>query len=225
MDFDFREQYKNWPTEDLLKITMHPDAYQPAAINAAVEILKNREITQIERVEAEKSFTTPENIAEDNKPLSMSIRDIFSRPDKWVIIILTTAILQYLPLLHNDINMFTKVINNPNLPFRSVFLGSFIDILFLPIVFFLFYKHNSWGWILLFVTKLFTIIPTLTFYYLEYRGNKSFPTFLYEVGINIAVAAILWKKDVRLIFNISNKMVWYTLLSIGLLSLFWVLRF
>ncbi len=225
MDFDFHELYKNLPTEELLKIVHQPDAYQPAAIIAATELLKTRGITQEDINVAEKSLSTPENIAQNNKPLSISIRDIYSRPDKWVIIILTIAILQYLPLLYNDIHIFSKVLNNPNLPFRGVFIGSFIDILFLPIVFILFYKHNRWGWILLFVAKIFTIIPAITFYFLDYRGNKSLPTFLYEIGINVVVAALLWKKDVRSIFNISNKIGWYSILAIALLLLIWVFRF
>ncbi len=225
MDFDFHKQYKNWPTEDLIKIIMSPEAYQPAAINAATEILKTREITQVERDEVEQSVSNPDTINRDINPFTTSIRDIYTRPNKWVNIILTIAILQYLPLLYNDIHMFSKVLNNPNLPFRGVFIGSFIDILFLPIVFILFYKHNRLGWILLFISKIFTIIPAITFYFLDYRGNKSLPTFLFEVGINIAVAAILWKKDVRSIFNISKKVGWYTILAIILMLLVWVFRY
>ena len=45
---EFRNRYQNFPTDRLLKITLQPDAYQEAALQAAEEELARREVDEAE---------------------------------------------------------------------------------------------------------------------------------------------------------------------------------
>ena len=225
MDIDFREQYKNFLTCDLLKITMSPGSYQSAAVIAAAEVLNGRVITQADRDEAEKKIGNSETAYQKKKLPVISIRDINSMPDKWVNVILAIAVLQYLYLLYIDINALDVVLHRQNFPFRLVLLGSYIDLLYLPILLFMFYRHNRWGWILLLGAKLFTIIPTLVYYFHDYGGGSIFPFFLFETFLNVAVVMLLWKQDVRRVFTVNNRTGLFTVLATALLLLIWLFRF
>ena len=225
MDFDFQEQYKNLPTEDLLKITLQPGAYPAAAVIAATEILKTREIAQSDKDISERFLRNPEYPALERKPLINSLREFYSYPNKWVNVILTIAVLEYLHLLYNDINSLASVLGNPNIPFRAVFLGSYIDLMFLPIVLYLFYKHNRWGWILMLFVKSFPLVPSLTFYFFDYRGSNAFPPFLIGIALNVALAVLLWRNDVKNIFKISTKIGYLVIYITILLLHLWLLRF
>jgi hypothetical protein len=57
MDFDFYDQYKNYSNVELLKICKQPANFQAAAIDAAKEILKSRNVSEEELRKTENYFT------------------------------------------------------------------------------------------------------------------------------------------------------------------------
>ena len=53
---NFHEEYRNYNTIDLLKITIAPEQYMPEAVQAAEDILASRNVTPQERDAAEQFF-------------------------------------------------------------------------------------------------------------------------------------------------------------------------
>ena len=56
MDFNFYEEYKSYSNFELLKILKQPADYQPAAVDAATLILKEREVSEQENAEVNYHF-------------------------------------------------------------------------------------------------------------------------------------------------------------------------
>jgi len=206
MNFDFREQYKSYSTLDLLKITSQPELYQPEAVAIASEILETRMITQADTdVAAEFHRET-----ETKKRVTIQdvFRSIFHGPDKWINIILVIAISQYLRLLYIDLRAMDDVLHDENYPYRRVSLYSYVDLIYLPVVIFMFYRRRQWAWIILFGAKLYTIAPTIMFYFHDYVplfGTGNPPHFLILLPLNVAVLFLMWKQHVRNIFNITTR--------------------
>ena len=143
-----------------------------------------------------------------------------SNREKWLNVILAIVILEYLRLLYIDIKSLGYVLSGQGYPFRMVYFGSYADLLYLPIVYYIFYKRRRWGWIALFVVKLITIEPTLLYYFNDYlptSGADIFPYFLLTIPINIFILLYLWKPAVSSIFKVNDKIKWLTLLSVVLI--------
>lgn len=203
----FKEQYQHYSTADLLKITLQPQSYQKAAVIAATDVLQNRSVTEAEREEAEKQCKDEVNKAPQSGQLIHAIKGFYSMPYRWVNVILTISVLQYLQVLYNDVSVLDNVIHNQNFRFRSVFIGSYFDLLLLPIAFYLFYKRRRWGWIFIFVANSFTILPTLAYFFLYYIhvADSAFPFFLFKTLLSTIFVFALWKPETRLLYNIDNK--------------------
>jgi len=56
MEFSFYDQYKSYSNFELLKILQQPEHYQPAAVEAATLLLKEREVSEQEQVEVTNHF-------------------------------------------------------------------------------------------------------------------------------------------------------------------------
>src|SRR6266487_3556660 len=56
MNFNFYDQYKNYSNIDLLKIVKQPDNYQAAAVEAATQILNERQVSETELQQVDKYF-------------------------------------------------------------------------------------------------------------------------------------------------------------------------
>ncbi len=141
---------------------------------------------------------------------------------KWVNAILLIAVLQYLHLLYTDISTMDKVLRCVDCPFRLVSLFSYFDLLTIPVILFLFFRHLRWGWILLFGSKLFTIIPSLIYYFHDYLPlpyTNLFPSFLLGILMNVVVLVLLWKPEVTEVFNLNKRIKLITVLVTALLLL------
>jgi len=213
MNNNFRDRYNNYSTVDLLKITMSPESYQSAAVLEAEEILKNRLITQEDIDKAEESFSKDEIVT----PKQGMLINIFkgNKQENWLTAILAIAVFEYLHLIYSDIKLSESVY-----PIRMITLFSYIDLLYWPFVFYMFYKRMRWGWILLFGIKLFTIVPSLLFYYKEYLpidGVNLFSYLLLTILLDISILIFLWQPDISRIFKVNKRIKMLTVSSIVLM--------
>jgi hypothetical protein len=218
MNISLHDQYKDYSTVDLLKITMRPESYEQAAIIEAPEILKNRIITQADIEKAEDGFKedTPPT---PKKGLLANIFKVSSfNYEKWLNVILAIAVFEYLHLLYTDTIVFGHLLNRQDYPYRMVNALSYIDLLYLPFVYYMFYKRMRWGWIAFFGVKLFTIEPSLLFYFNEYwpveHGIGLLPYSLLTILLDIPILIFLWKQEISSIFRVNSRTKWLTVLSI-----------
>src|SRR6185295_2461365 len=108
MNVDFYQEYKDYSNIDLLKITKRPDDYQPAAVQAATEVLSERVVTPDEiefvnqyyqeieddtKVRKEKIDAYKNKATSFFEPVINPSENV--EPDKWVDILLLVIALQY----------------------------------------------------------------------------------------------------------------------------------
>lgn len=142
----------------------------------------------------------------------------------WVNGLLALEIFLYLRLFYNDLTAMEWVLTCKTCEFRSVMILSYLDLIYLPFVIYLFYKRRRWGWILLFGTRLFAIIPSMIFYFTVLIPRNgfllSFTVLLFDL-LNIATVILLGRKDVFKLFNITERIRLLTItttLALELLS-------
>ena len=221
MNINFHDQYKDYSTVDLLKITMRPESYQHAAIIAASEILKTRVITQADIDKVEDDFREADLASSKKGPLLNIFKVSSYNYENWLNVIFTIAVSEYIHLLYTDIVSFSNGFHGQNYPFRMVTMGSYVDVLYLPFLLYLFYKRRRWGWITFFGIRLFTIVPSLLFYFKEYwpveSGIGLFPYSLLIIFLDIPILIFLWKKEIGSIFKVNDRTKWLTVLSIVLM--------
>jgi hypothetical protein len=135
MNFDFYSTYKEYPTVELLKIIQRADQYQEAAINAATQILSERNVSQEERDEVDSFYQALDNSSRQRTEKITAYRNKVDdflepvlrpseniKPDKWLNILLLMIGLQYLWVLYGYIvslvNFFQKVNHCTEFDFR-----------------------------------------------------------------------------------------------------------
>lgn len=160
MNFDFYDQYKDYSNIDLLKIVRRPTEYQVAAIDAATQILSEREVTQsdLEQVDnyfdeidtetkrkTDKINSYKEKTADFFEPVLKPTSEV--KPEKWLNVLLLVIGLQYLWTLYNNIShlvRFVKFVNDcksygfdnstETITYWTCFLSRFDPLVFFQIV-------------------------------------------------------------------------------------------
>lgn len=209
MNNSLHDQYKDYTTADLLKITMSPESYEHAVVIEATAILKTRVVTQADIEEAEGDFRENAPATPKKGPLANIFNVSSYSHETWLNIILAIAVSEYIHLVYTDIKLIPAVLSGQDYPYRFVSLSSYLDLLFLPFVYYMFYKRMRWGWITLFGVKLFTIVPSLIFYFNEYwpveHGIHLLTYSLLNIFLDIPILTFLWKQDISDIFNVNSK--------------------
>ncbi|MDN3581754.1 hypothetical protein [Mucilaginibacter flavus] len=202
-------QYQEYATADLLKITMRPEAYEEDALIAATEILKTRVVTQADIKEAEDNLRENTPTAPKKKPLANIFNVNSYTHDTWLNVILAIVILEYIHLFYIDFKFITVVFGGQDYAYRQVGVLSYLDLFFLPFVYFMFYKRMRWGWITLLGVKLITMAASLVFYFNEYwpveHGAGLLTYSLLTIFLDIPILIFLWRQDVSSIFKVDNK--------------------
>ena len=236
MNFDFYEQYKEYSTVELLKIVKKAADYQPGAVEAAKTILAQRQITQHELEEAEHLIKEEE---EQGKAFSNKINsykekaaDFFEpiinpgtevKPVKWLNILLLFTGLQYVWVLYDTIKSLLLFIKCRYCSFDFSIILLLVNLIYIPLVFYLLYKKRRWGWILLFADNLFILIirlgETYTFFkYQEFhRGSTS--EFIFFILVRAAFVFFLWRKSIAGFFGVSDKIKKDTAMIVAALGL------
>jgi len=109
MHFNFHENFRQLANADLLKIVRQADEYQPAAVQAATDILQERKVPESDIVEVDNFFTgklaaeqkkigqrqvLKEQVVDFIEPLLKPDQEI--KPAKWLKILLVVIAVQFI---------------------------------------------------------------------------------------------------------------------------------
>ncbi|GEP95512.1 hypothetical protein [Chitinophaga cymbidii] len=172
MNFDFYEQFREYPNVELLKIIAQPGNYQPQAVEAASRILQDRNVTVEETEEAAQYFGEVQAKEEKMMAYKEKAKDFLQpviqpeatiQPAKWLKILLLLVLLDYLWVLYDAARDLVLFLRCEYCEFDSVFfLLSLLGILYVPFIFFLLWKRKRWGWILLFADSGIAVVSRLS---------------------------------------------------------------
>ena len=222
MNFDFYQQYKHYSNIDLLKIIKRPDDHQPAAVVVARQILDSRILTPEEIAFVDKYYQDIENTLENRKEkidaYKNKVTSFFEPvinpsekvdPGKWAKILLLIIGLQYAWSLFNTAKGLIRFLKCSYCSFDFTYLFELLTLLYVPIIFFLLYKRNRWGWILLFADNVFTLISSLAQSYIFFKyqpvhhGNTV--SFLTPIVIKAAFVLFLRGDSIANHFGITQE--------------------
>lgn len=221
MEFNFYDRYQDYSNIELLKIIKQPAAYQTAAVEAAQEILKSREVNSEEIQMVEQYFEDIESAEKDKierKNIQKEkVTDFFEpviypsetvEPNKWVNILLFLIGIQYVWVIYNSIKRLYYYYQGEY--YLGYSLGmEIINLLYIPFLFFLLFKRHRWGWILLFTGQLFAFISGISDSYFFFQFQEYYQwdivSFLLPIVINIAFVFFLWREPIASHFGISKE--------------------
>ncbi|HVY76285.1 MAG TPA: hypothetical protein VG890_15760 [Puia sp.] len=153
------------------------------------------------------------------------------KPEKWLNILLLIIGLQYLWTLCINVIDFIRFIKyvidckahgfdgstSGTISYWTCFINQFnpfiffqiLTLVYVPVIFYLLFKRNPWGWILLFADNLFGLISAISqsyifFKYQQYHhGNES--SFIALILIRGLFAFFLWQNPISGFFSITKK--------------------
>ncbi|QQR97311.1 MAG: hypothetical protein IPK18_10570 [Sphingobacteriales bacterium] len=176
---EFKEKFNSYSTANLLKIIDNPGDYQASAVEAANEILKSRQLDELEIETAKTELqNTRQEIEKKNqkyKDLEFKVKDFFSSilsvvnpiqsnitsVDKTIKLVCISLGLIFLFQLFKNLKLFSFYFTN-NLGIWNLFsIFYFIDLFIIPITIVLFYKRKKIGWTILMIYITSTIISNV----------------------------------------------------------------
>jgi hypothetical protein len=227
MIINFRETYKSLSTAELLNIIKKPNDYQPQAVLAANEILKERSITDADIADAERITEDIKNYWINEKEVlnNVSIKienlvDPIVNPEtivntkKWISILIVTIAVYSTWML---IELTIKWRRWSELNRTEYFNWSLIiEPLYLLVTLGGLYKRKKWGWMLLMILFITELIGAAVGVFLSFRysffhrdiGGSVFSILLYG-----ATVYLVSQKDTRTYFNIGDKFFRNTIFS------------
>jgi hypothetical protein len=123
MNFDFYDKYKDYSNIELLKIVRQPTEYQVPAVDAATQILSERDVTESDLEQVEKYFdeinTVIKRTTDKINSYKVKTADFLEpvlnptaevKPEKWLNILLLFIGLQYLWTLYVNISDLVRFI-------------------------------------------------------------------------------------------------------------------
>jgi hypothetical protein len=222
MNFDFYDQYKEYSTVELLKIVKKAADYQPGAVEAAKTILAKRQVTQNELDQVDHLVNQEEKQANAFSDKINSYKekaaDLFEpiinpgtevKPVKWLNILLLFIGIHYIWVLYDTVKSLFHLLSYRYYRFDFTIVLLLINLVYIPLIFYLLYKKRRWGWILLFADNLFVLIQRLggTYIFFKYqkfhRGDTG--EFLFFILVRAAFVFFLWRKSIADLFRISGK--------------------
>jgi hypothetical protein len=222
MNFNFHEQYKDYSNIELLKIVRKLNEYQPEAVEAATSLLKEREIseTDIQQVDAyfneieakaklksEKLNSYTEKAADFLQPIIKPGPEV--KPAKWLNILLLFIGLDYAWTFYNSIKRFVYFSRCDDCTFDVTMVLILVTLVYVPVIFFLLFKKNRWGWILLFADNLFALISRLfqSYIFFKYQAyhNGDTTTFIFSILIKAAFVFFLWRLPISEFFGVTEN--------------------
>jgi hypothetical protein len=222
MDFNFHQQYKDYSNIDLLKIVRQPANYQLAAVAAAEDLLRERQVSSEEISAVDQYFLDMENSEKDKKEkvsaLKNKVTDLLEpvlqpgeevKPNKWLNVLLVTIAFQYAWTLFSTAAGLIPFFQCTYCSFDFTILFSLLTLIYVPIIFYLLFKRKRWGWILLFADNLFVSISKISQSYIFFKyqsvhhGNTT--SFLLPILIRAAFATFLWRGSIANHFGVTGN--------------------
>jgi hypothetical protein len=219
MKTNFPEQFKSYSNIELLKILQRPDDYQPEAVQAARNLLSEREVSPEELDEVQMHFQALDDDAAAKSERLNNYRNTvedFLEPvihptrevgvAKWLKVFLVAVIVQYMFVIYESV---AQIIQTLRCGYCSFYIAVFamLNLLYVPAVFYLLYKKRRWGWIILFADNLFSVISKVSSsltYYQYVQPTIIDSGFLLIILFKIALLFFLWKKEVAHLFGVTS---------------------
>jgi len=232
MNLNFIEEFKNYSNLELLKIIKNPTHYQQAAVDAAQTILSTRTISneEVQKVDDDLA-TTREQGTRNDKGIFKSVFRASSdeATSKWLKFLWLALAVQYAKTLYGFLPSVIYFLRCKFCPFDYVWAFSFLNILYMPVVFFLLARKSKSGWVLLFGETIFTgvslqilFLQTMvqiikSIYYLDFP-QLNVSDYLWFVLIRTFVVIMLLKEEVTKHFNVNDQTKIWTIMVASFLD-------
>jgi hypothetical protein len=222
MEIDFYKEFSSYSTADLLIIIQEPDKYQPAAIKTAEQLLQQRDITQADREEADQHFAQQadiestrlartnmykEQVASTLEPLVVPNTSV--DPAKWFTLFLWSYGFFYAWVLYRVISIQIQLLQCENCKGYPTGWGGVVNAIFLTIVFFCLLKNRRWGWILLMVSTVSTIITGMFQLQVVYKYRNVLPisplSLIVMNVLPIFIVLFLWRPSIAAVFEVNAR--------------------
>jgi hypothetical protein len=203
MEINFREEFKDYSDRELLMILKQSDSYQPAAIDAAREILAIRGVS-------EESFVDS-NFEEDVKGKKDETRiyepkPIAEAPD-WLSVFFVIAALIYsytwIQSFAGIVNSFENKHDDRKLEPVAVALCVLVPVMFVMLL-----MKKNWGWVICFSISLFSVgaivIPIIVSGRYLSRYGLEVP-FILSGLLHLSICIILNRKKVTVVLGVTEK--------------------
>jgi hypothetical protein len=222
MQIDFYNEFRNSSTVQLLIITREPEKYQPAAIEAAERLLRERNISPTELdaanqqlvqeaddrlARSERMNAYKEQVADVLE--SVLIPNTSVNPAKWFRLFLVTYALLYARTLYNVVKTQMDFLHCKNCHGDFSMLGGPINAIFLTIVFYCLLKNRRWGWILLMFSNTIGVMAGLVMLPALYRIRyiNLFPispvSLIFSFGVPLLYVVFLWRPSIAEFFGVD----------------------
>lgn len=230
MNGRFYEDFRRYSTIELIKIVRESEDYQPEAVAAAQQLLLERNITSEEMEEALRNLQK----AADEKGQGMQkianikdqIADVVSpvlvpetplTPSRWFRVFLIFYGVLYAWSFYGFVKQQVYFLRCEDCKGDISLLGSFVNILFLSVVFFLLLMKKRWSWILLVAGDISAILTGVFGLYTMYKYRN---VIRFEIGMIVYTAVIpvglllfLWRSSIAEFFGVDEKTKKWTALA------------
>ena len=221
MNFNFIEDFKNYPTLDLLKISKRPADYQAAAVEAARLILSTRDVSLQELEEVDQYFRLIDQEEKAKKEMILVYKEKVTsfiepiilpeeqlKPSKWLKVLLLVIAVQYIWRLFYIIPGIFRLFSYSRFYF-DLFLFFLVELAYHPTIFLLLLRKKRWGWILLFAANVFAGVLLISeiiqgIYYLHWPGRDSFHILLL-ITLRSLYLYFLLKDEITSYFNVGKQ--------------------
>lgn len=232
MNNDFHKLYRGYSNAALINILQNPEQYPAAAVDAANEILEERNIPSDEHLDL---FLESE-ISKGERPSSISFQELFQgnilkyfkkllapvtdKNDRILIIIfLSIFTINFLYLLFIYIRSIYTFIA---LPVSNNAIGSNSTILLITsitqlslaiLLILLIYTRRRWGWILMFAGALYSCIISGTTVNESHLYSRNAGVMIFALLLNGVIAFLLSRKALLRFYGISRTTQFITIMG------------
>jgi len=237
----FAERYKTFTNAQLIRIIDNQIEYQQLAIEAAENELAQRQLTD-EEIEILKIAN---EVQEHDKQMQNAKKRAFEEKVKD----LSFSITDRLNPIRTTTLSTNQVINRISIAFGLLFLFQaftqigligfiltdshskwdfsvvvyLLPVLVLPVATFLFWRQKKYGWILLFIFLIYSVLTTIVSFILDFRSQHSgvevidnlFPvtspaTYLVRIFLFGACLWLICKNNIREVYTINKQTILIT---------------
>jgi hypothetical protein len=222
MDLDFYNEFIHRSTVELLVITKEPEKYQPAAIEAAERLLRERGVSVADLEAADLQMLLEAN-AQSAKLLRIDayreqvasvlepvlIPNAPFNPEKWFKLFLVIYGLIYAWVLFHVVKSQLDLLDCKGCKGDPTMLGGPINAIFLTVVFFLLLKNRKWGWILLMASNITVVMTAFVQLQVLYKYRHVFSTgpvqYLSPFLLPVLYVLFLWRPAIAAFFGVDVK--------------------
>lgn len=216
---NYLQAYKDYSTFELLKIVKRPGNLPREAVTAATEILKERPVSIEDLTELNQYFRDQDNAAKAEKGMHSELKttsaDIFApllpdetaQPPKWLHLLILVMALHYAWTLYTAVTQLLFLLRCSDCAHLVLRYVTFLPLLYVPYAFYLLFKRNRWGWIILFADNLFLLISGVFVSYSSFSKNGPYRGSLDDFYLLLSLKAIflflLWRNSIATYYNVS----------------------